>query len=99
MNNRQWLVEITSQLHSLKRVATGGILKEYYKILEDERKVPGQLEESDELWDELLENSTENLLLADETGTGSQANSELPEVIYRWNKYVKRYKLEQEGQE
>jgi plasmid rolling circle replication initiator protein Rep len=36
MSNRAWLVELTSQLFRLKRIATGGVLKEYYKVLEED---------------------------------------------------------------
>lgn len=38
MSNQDWLVEITTQLHGIKKIATGGVLKEYYKLLEDERE-------------------------------------------------------------
>jgi hypothetical protein len=34
--NKQWLVELTTQLHKIRAVATGGILKEYLKELEKE---------------------------------------------------------------
>jgi hypothetical protein len=34
--DKQWLVELTSQLHKTRAVATGGILKEYLKALEEE---------------------------------------------------------------
>ena len=87
MTNQEWLVEITGQLHGLRRVATGGVLKEYYKLLEADYKVS----QSEEL-DELLENSEENLLLVEETGNASQVDSSLPEVTYYWSKQVRRYK-------
>jgi plasmid rolling circle replication initiator protein Rep len=34
--DREWLIELTSQLHKTRAVATGGILKEYLKDLENE---------------------------------------------------------------
>jgi hypothetical protein len=34
--DKEWLVELTSQLHKTRAVATGGILKEYLKQLEEE---------------------------------------------------------------
>lgn len=34
--DKAWLVELTSQLHKTRAVATGGILKEYLKALEEE---------------------------------------------------------------
>jgi hypothetical protein len=34
--NKQWLVELTTQLHKTRAVATGGILKEYLRELEKE---------------------------------------------------------------
>ena len=36
--DREWLVELTSQLHKTRAVATGGILKEYLRELENEPK-------------------------------------------------------------
>lgn len=38
MSNQDWLVEITSQLYGIKKIATGGLLKQYYKLLEDGRE-------------------------------------------------------------
>lgn len=34
--DREWLIELTSQLHKTRAVATGGILKEYLRELENE---------------------------------------------------------------
>ena len=34
--NRAWLVELTTQLHKMRALATGGVLKEYLKELEEE---------------------------------------------------------------
>jgi plasmid rolling circle replication initiator protein Rep len=36
MSNQEWLVELTRQLHKTRAVATGGVLKEYLKLLEEE---------------------------------------------------------------
>lgn len=36
LNNQQWLVELTKQLHKTRAIATGGVLKTYLKALEDE---------------------------------------------------------------
>jgi plasmid rolling circle replication initiator protein Rep len=36
MSNQEWLVELTKQLHKTRAVATGGVLKEYLKLLEEE---------------------------------------------------------------
>ena len=33
---REWLLELTRQMHKLRAIATGGVLKEYLKALEDE---------------------------------------------------------------
>ena len=38
--DREWLLELTRQMHKLRAIATGGVLKEYLKALEDE---PGDL--------------------------------------------------------
>jgi len=35
-NDKEWLIELTSQLHKTRAVATGGILKEYLKDLDNE---------------------------------------------------------------
>lgn len=35
-NNKEWLLELTRQLHKMKSVGTGGILKKYLKELEEE---------------------------------------------------------------
>lgn len=37
MTDQEWLVEFTAQMHKTRKVATGGIFKEYLKVLEDER--------------------------------------------------------------
>lgn len=34
--DREWLVELTTQLHNMRALATGGVLKEYLKELEQE---------------------------------------------------------------
>lgn len=34
--NREWFLELTRQMHKLRTIATGGVLKEYLKELEDE---------------------------------------------------------------
>jgi hypothetical protein len=34
--DREWFLELTSQLHKMRAIATGGILKEYLRELEDE---------------------------------------------------------------
>lgn len=34
--DREWLLELTRQMHKLRAIATGGVLKEYLKALEDE---------------------------------------------------------------
>ena len=47
--DREWLIELTSQLHKTRAVATGGILKEYLRALEDE---PEDLIHVDEVPDE-----------------------------------------------
>ncbi len=97
MTNQDWLVEITTQLRGLRRVATGGILKEYYKVLEAEYKA-GQPDDLDsEELDELLGDGNENLLLVDETDniSPSQIDPSFPEVTYYWSKQVKRYKQEE----
>jgi plasmid rolling circle replication initiator protein Rep len=36
MSNQQWLVELTKQLHKTRAIATGGVLKAYLKLLEDD---------------------------------------------------------------
>lgn len=36
MADREWLIKITQQLHKTRAVATGGVLKEYMKDLEEE---------------------------------------------------------------
>jgi plasmid rolling circle replication initiator protein Rep len=38
-NDREWLIELTTQLHKTRAVATGGILKEYLKDLENDEPV------------------------------------------------------------
>jgi plasmid rolling circle replication initiator protein Rep len=44
--DKKWLVDLTSQLYKTKSIATGGLLKQYLKELEDE---PEDLIHSDEL--------------------------------------------------
>jgi plasmid rolling circle replication initiator protein Rep len=34
--DREWFLELTSQLHKMRAIATGGVLKEYLRELEDE---------------------------------------------------------------
>jgi len=36
LTKEQWLVELTTQLFGLKKITTGGVLKKYYKIIEDD---------------------------------------------------------------
>lgn len=36
VDNREWFLELTRQLHGLKLIATGGMLKEYLRELEEE---------------------------------------------------------------
>jgi plasmid rolling circle replication initiator protein Rep len=36
VNSREWFLELTKQMHKMRCVATGGILKEYLKELEEE---------------------------------------------------------------
>jgi hypothetical protein len=36
VNSREWFLELTKQMHKMRCVATGGILKVYLKELEDE---------------------------------------------------------------
>ena len=38
MTDQEWLVELTTQLYKTRKVATGGIFKEYLNVLEDERE-------------------------------------------------------------
>lgn len=38
MSNQDWLVGLTDQLHKSRLIATGGVLKDYFKELEDERQ-------------------------------------------------------------
>ena len=45
MTDQEWLVELTSQLHKTRSIATGGLLKEYLKILETD---PDDLIHADE---------------------------------------------------
>ncbi len=37
MTDQEWLIELTRQMHKTRAIATGGILKDYLKVLEDER--------------------------------------------------------------
>ena len=34
--DREWFIELTNQLHKMRAIATGGVLKEYFKQLEEE---------------------------------------------------------------
>jgi hypothetical protein len=34
--DREWLLELTRQMHKMRAIATGGVLKEYLKELEEE---------------------------------------------------------------
>jgi Replication protein len=34
--DREWFLELTNQLHKMRAIATGGVLKEYLRELEDE---------------------------------------------------------------
>ena len=36
VNNRQWFLELTRQMHGMKAIATGGLLKEFLRGLEEE---------------------------------------------------------------
>lgn len=36
MSDKDWLVQLTEQLHKMRAIATGGVLKKYLKELEDE---------------------------------------------------------------
>lgn len=36
ITDQDWLVQLTKQLHKTRAIATGGILKDYLKVLEDE---------------------------------------------------------------
>jgi hypothetical protein len=47
--DREWLIELTSQLHKTRAIATGGILKEYLRALEEE---PEDLIHADEISDD-----------------------------------------------
>lgn len=38
MSNQDWLVELTNQLYKARLLSCGGVLKEYFKDLEDERQ-------------------------------------------------------------
>ncbi len=38
MSNQDWLVGLTEQLHKSRLIATGGVLKDYFKEVEDERQ-------------------------------------------------------------
>jgi plasmid rolling circle replication initiator protein Rep len=46
--DREWFLELTRQLHKMRAIATGGVLKEYLKVLEDEPEdLIGKDEESE----------------------------------------------------
>jgi hypothetical protein len=36
MTDESWLTELITQLHKTRAIATGGILKDYLRVLEDE---------------------------------------------------------------
>jgi Replication protein len=36
VSDRDWLIELTRQMHKMRAVATGGVLKEYLRELEEE---------------------------------------------------------------
>jgi len=36
MSGQDWLIGMATQLHKTRAIATGGILKDYLKVLEDE---------------------------------------------------------------
>jgi hypothetical protein len=36
ISDQDWLIELTTQLHKTRAIATGGILKDYLKVLDDE---------------------------------------------------------------
>ena len=36
ISDQDWLIQLTTQLHKTRAIATGGILKDYLKVLEDE---------------------------------------------------------------
>lgn len=36
MSDQEWLLELTAQLHKSRAIATGGILKDYLKVLEND---------------------------------------------------------------
>jgi len=38
MSNQDWLLDLTEQLHKSRLIATGGVFKDYFKELEDERQ-------------------------------------------------------------
>lgn len=51
--DREWFLELTRQMHGMRCVATGGILKQYLKILEEEPEdLIGKTENEDEDVDE-----------------------------------------------
>lgn len=51
--DREWFLELTRQLHKMRSIATGGVLKEYLKELEEEPEdligSDGEVELSDEI--------------------------------------------------
>jgi plasmid rolling circle replication initiator protein Rep len=58
-SNQEWLVELTAQLYKTKSLATGGILKDYLKTLEDE---PEDLINADDLVDTEDTDKSNNLM-------------------------------------
>lgn len=57
--NREWLVELTTQLYKTKSIATGGILKDYLQQLENE---PEDLVHSEELLSSEVSNKSVSLI-------------------------------------
>lgn len=47
MTSQAWMVELATQLHRSRAIATGGVLKKYLKVLEDERVDLVHADESD----------------------------------------------------
>jgi len=48
--DREWFLELTRQMHRVRAVATGGVLKEYLKVLEDEPEdLIGEGDDSDQV--------------------------------------------------
>jgi len=48
--DREWFLELTRQMHRVRAVATGGVLKEYLKVLENEPEdLIGEGDDSDQV--------------------------------------------------